>query len=89
MYFRAQGFTKEQKKVIRSELPILHYMSLGENVYMTLTQLVPALLRLAPVLLKLAPLLEVAVEMVQLYLATIYENEKFYLESTIKTAMFL
>ena len=35
MYFRAQGFTKEQKKVIRSELPILHYMSLGENVYMT------------------------------------------------------
>lgn len=35
MYFRAQGFTKEQNKVIRSELPILHYMSLGENVYMT------------------------------------------------------
>lgn len=35
MYFRAQGLTKEQNKVIRSELPILHYMSLGENVYMT------------------------------------------------------
>ena len=35
MYFRAQGFTKEQNKVIRSELPILHYMALGENVYMT------------------------------------------------------
>ena len=35
MYFRAQSFTKEQNKVIRSELPILHYMSLGENVYMT------------------------------------------------------
>lgn len=35
MYFRAQGFTKEQNKVIRYELPILHYMSLGENVYMT------------------------------------------------------
>lgn len=35
MYFRAQGFTKEKNKVIRSELPILHYMSLGENVYMT------------------------------------------------------
>lgn len=35
MYFRTQGFTKEQNKVIRSELPILHYMSLGENVYMT------------------------------------------------------
>ena len=35
MYFRAQGFTKEQNKVIRSELPILHYMSLGENLYMT------------------------------------------------------
>ena len=35
MYFRAQGLTKEQNKVIQSELPILHYMSLGENVYMT------------------------------------------------------
>ena len=35
MYFRAQGFTKEQHKVIRSELPILNYMSLRENVYMT------------------------------------------------------
>lgn len=35
MYFRAKGLTKEQNKVIPSELPILYYMSLEENVYMT------------------------------------------------------